>query len=246
MHTALRVFSMLLVIGSVTAAPAARAQDGPFEARVRGEYLNATTSGQYESSTVFNVANTSYAELDAEWCFARNLSVELAVTYSQTLALASGYCCQTFQAQPLLLTAKYDFTPIGRFRPYVGVGVDRTVYSDVLFFGSLDSASTRAVAQAGVDIVLYHGLRLNLDVKYAQMRTDYLSLGVPAAQLRIDPLLIGLGLGWRFCVTVARAASEAPCGAERATTSGSPPGALVGPSDVSARAVRCGSCGSRS
>lgn len=39
---------------------------------------------------------------------------------------------------------------------------------------------------------------LNLDVKYVQLDTDVTAGGVQAYHLDIDPLLVGVGPGYRF------------------------------------------------
>jgi outer membrane protein len=51
---------------------------------------------------------------------------------------------------------------------------------------------------AGADWEIGKGLFLNVDVKKVQIRTDVKSSGTKIGDLKIDPLLVGVGLGWRF------------------------------------------------
>jgi outer membrane protein len=63
---------------------------------------------------------------------------------------------------------------------------------------SLDSDSWGAALQAGVDIPLDRNWSINLDVKKVYIRTDVYSDGVSLGRLRVDPVLYGVGLGYRF------------------------------------------------
>ena len=49
-----------------------------------------------------------------------------------------------------------------------------------------------------MDIALAKNLYLNLDVKKVQIRTDVSSAGTKVGSFRVDPWLLGVGLGWRF------------------------------------------------
>ena len=52
--------------------------------------------------------------------------------------------------------------------------------------------------QVGVDIPLTQGLHLNLDLKKVMIRTDVMLAGAKMGGFKADPLLFGVGLGWRF------------------------------------------------
>lgn len=90
------------------------------------------------------------------------------------------------------------------FRPYLGAGVNATLISKVAFFvptiGSLalDSTSFGGALQAGLDIRVADHSYLNADAKYVQIRSKLNVGGAKLSELRIDPLLYGVGLGYRF------------------------------------------------
>ncbi len=114
-------------------------------------------------------------------------------------------------ALPPTLTLQYHFIPSGKFRPYVGFGVNWTVF----YSEDASSALTTAIgptsvslddsfgwaAQAGADIDLSKRFFLNIDVKYididttATLRTGAL---VNTVDVDIDPLVVGVGIGFRF------------------------------------------------
>lgn len=52
--------------------------------------------------------------------------------------------------------------------------------------------------QFGVDIPLTQGVYLNLDLKKVMIRTDVMLAGAKMGEFKADPLLFGVGLGWRF------------------------------------------------
>ena len=49
-----------------------------------------------------------------------------------------------------------------------------------------------------MDIPLDRNWSINLDVKKVYIRTDVYSDGVSLGRLRVDPLLYGVGIGYRF------------------------------------------------
>jgi outer membrane protein len=52
--------------------------------------------------------------------------------------------------------------------------------------------------QVGADIQVSKNLYVNLDVKKVQIGTTVYSKGAEAGEFKVDPLLVGLGLGMRF------------------------------------------------
>lgn len=113
---------------------------------------------------------------------------------------------------PPTLTAQYHVNPTGKVRPYVGAGLNYTIFwnekaSDglVAAVGSTDvhmKDSFGWAAQAGVDIDITPKVFLNLDVKYididttARLRTT--AAGTQRVAISLDPLVFGVGLGIRL------------------------------------------------
>lgn len=113
---------------------------------------------------------------------------------------------------PPTLTAQYHFAPEGAVRPYVGAGVNYTLFYSEDASSALEGAvgptdvslddSFGWAVQAGVDIDIADNLFLNLDVKYididttATLRTT--AAGTQQVDISLDPLVVGVGLGMRF------------------------------------------------
>ena len=113
---------------------------------------------------------------------------------------------------PPTLTAQYHFLPDAPVRPYVGAGVNYTLFYSEDASGALESAVGQTkvhmsdsfgwAAQAGVDIDLNDRLFLNIDVKYIDIdttaRLSTTAAGVQKVHVDLDPLVFGVGVGMRF------------------------------------------------
>jgi outer membrane protein len=107
----------------------------------------------------------------------------------------------SFKHLPPTLTAQYHFLPGAGINPYVGAGVNYTLLSSVSLLGgaaSLEHDSIGLALQAGVDFKLDKNWSINLDLKKVQIRSDVKISGARASEVKVDPLLIGVGVGYRF------------------------------------------------
>jgi outer membrane protein len=52
--------------------------------------------------------------------------------------------------------------------------------------------------QAGVDFEIAENLMVNLDVRFVDIESDLKLNGATLAQVEIDPILVGISLGWKF------------------------------------------------
>ena len=101
---------------------------------------------------------------------------------------------------PTTVVVLYRFGTGGSFHPYAGAGVNLTVAwekSGVL--DSLDvSPHIGPAVQLGFDKDLGRSALFNLDVRWNTLRTKIENHGVPLTELKIDPLTLGIGVGFRF------------------------------------------------
>ncbi len=112
----------------------------------------------------------------------------------------SGQNIGTFKHLPPTLSLQYHFMPEKQFSPYVGAGVNYTNISAVKIPGlRLEHDSWGYSLQAGVDYKLDKNWSLNFDIKKVQIRSDVLTAaGAKVSEVKIDPVLIGVGVGYRF------------------------------------------------
>jgi outer membrane protein len=112
---------------------------------------------------------------------------------------------------PPTLTLQYHFAPEGKVRPYLGAGVNYSVFYSAKATPSLNTAlgatkvklddSFGYALQAGVDIPVSEKVFVNFDVKYIDMKTTArLTSGATlrTARVKIDPIVAGMGIGFRF------------------------------------------------
>jgi len=64
--------------------------------------------------------------------------------------------------------------------------------------GSLEHDSFGLALQAGLDYKLDKNWSINVDIKKVQIRSDVLVAGTKVSKVKVDPVLFGLGVGYRF------------------------------------------------
>ena len=186
-----------LLSGAALAQPVA---EGPWLVRARAVHLDSANGDSTGLGLSMN--NKWIPEVDVSYFFSPNLAVELILTVPQKQTLTSSVLnakVGTFKHLPPTLLAQYHF-PMNGFKPYVGAGINYTRFNSVnLLPGvTMDKDSWGPALQVGVDIPLTTGLYLNLDLKKVMIRTDVKLAGAKVGEFRADPLLLGVGLGWRF------------------------------------------------
>ncbi len=62
----------------------------------------------------------------------------------------------------------------------------------------MDNDSLGGALQAGVDVPIGKNLYFNVDVKKVYIKTDVKLAGEKIGSFKADPVLVGVGLGWRF------------------------------------------------
>lgn len=218
-------YPMRSLILSTAAAAAlvspAHAEAGDWLVRLRGIYV----APQDDSGGVLPAVPTGSVtvddaivpELDFTYFFTNNIGAELILATSPHdiggagALSALGEIADTM-ALPPTLTLQYHFAPNAKMRPYVGAGINWTVFYSEDPSTSLNTALGGATdvslddsfgwaVQAGVDFDITERVFLNLDVKYVDIDTTAtLDTGgvFNNVDVEIDPLIFGVGLGMRF------------------------------------------------
>ena len=182
------------------AAFAQQTTEGSWMVRARAVHLQSDNGGGTTPALNLSMNNKWMPEVDVSYFFSPNVAMELVLTVPQKHTLYSnGTDIGTFKHLPPTLLAQYHF-PMNGFKPYVGAGVNYTRFSSVnLKLGAdIDRSSWGPALQVGVDIPLSNGLYLNLDMKKVYIRTDVKLGSTKIGDFKADPLLVGVGLGWRF------------------------------------------------
>ena len=180
-------------------------QDGKWMVRARAVHLD---SANKDSTPLdLSVNNKMIPELDISYFFTPNFAAELILTYPQKHDVrAGGAKIGSLKHLPPTLLAQYHFTQLGAFKPYVGAGINYTRFSSVKFDPAVDAALNPSVKknsfgpalQIGFDYALDKNWSINFDVKKVYIKTDVRSFGTKVGTFKVDPLLVGVGLGYRF------------------------------------------------
>ncbi|MBB2485308.1 OmpW family protein [Mitsuaria sp. WAJ17] len=187
------------------AAQAAPGAESPWMMRVRA--VNLDSANKDTTGLDLSVNNKVIPEVDFSYFFSPNLAAELILTYPQKHTLsAGGKEIGTLKHLPPTLSLQYHFAPNATFRPYVGAGLNYTIFSNVEFAPAVDTALSPSVKhtslglsfQLGFDYEISKNLYLNVDVKKVQIGTKVYAKGTEVGKFKVDPLLVGVGLGFRF------------------------------------------------
>jgi outer membrane protein len=184
------------------AAFAQQTTEGPWLVRARAVHLESDNGGSTTPALGISMNNKWIPEVDISYFFSPNVAVELVLTVPQKQTLHSSALnadVGTFKHLPPTLLAQYHF-PMNGFKPYVGAGINYTRFSSKNLAPGvgIEKDSWGPAVQVGVDIPLSKTLSLNLDLKKVLIRTDVTLAGAKIGDFKADPLLVGVGLGWRF------------------------------------------------
>ncbi|GAA4334487.1 OmpW family protein [Pigmentiphaga soli] len=199
------VAAALLAAGAAFGAHAQGAPDGRWLVRARA--VNLDSANKDSTGLGLSINDKVLPEVDVSYFFTPQVAAELVLTYPQLQDIRSnGSYIGSLRHLPPTLTVQYHFTNLGAFKPYVGAGINYTRFSHVKFepavataLGpSIDKNSFGWALQAGLDYEIAKNTYLNFDVKKVQIRTDVMSFGNKAGTFKVDPWLVGIGIGKRF------------------------------------------------
>lgn len=185
----------LLCLPAFAQSPA----EGPWLVRVRAVHLDPAN----KDSTGLDLAiNDKWMpEVDVSYFFTPNFAMELVLTVPQKHTLsAGGTAIGSLKHLPPTLLAQYHYTGLPGVRPYAGAGINYTRFSSVNLPAGvdIDRNSFGPALQLGVDIPVAKNVVLNFDVKKVWIRTDVSAGGSNLGTFKVDPVLVGVGLGYRF------------------------------------------------
>ena len=200
------LLAVAVLCALTSGAAFAQQAEGPWLVRARA--VNLDSANKDSTGLGLSVNDKVIPEVDVSYFFTPNIAAELVLTVPQKHDLSSsvlGGKIGTLKHLPPSLLVQYHFNAAG-FKPYVGAGVNYTRFSSVRFDPavaaalnpSIDKNSFGGALQVGVDIPLSKNLYLNLDVKKVYIKTDVFSSGTKVGTFKVDPVLVGVGLGWRF------------------------------------------------
>jgi len=168
-----------------------------------------------ESSTVtpiggsVDLSNEIVPEVDLSYFLTDNIALELiAATARHDVTDENSILGDVDLGEvsdlPPTLTLQYHFMPDQRFSPYVGAGLNYTIfYNEDAPGGAVTSISYDDTwgysLQVGMDMAVAANWSLNVDVKKLFIGTDVsINGGAITADVDIDPWIFGLDVGYKF------------------------------------------------
>lgn len=209
--------TILTVLLTAFALSPVLAQDAPsstkWQARLRAVVVAPDASADIQAiAGDVDISTAIIPELDFTYFFSENIAAELILGTAKhdvkAVATAVGDIdLGSVWLLPPTLTLQYHFTGM-EVKPYVGAGINYTIYYGIDEGPVADAVqydnSVGFALQGGLDYPLNDKWFLNLDVKKLFLSTDATvfantALGaVVGADVKINPWLIGLGVGMKF------------------------------------------------
>lgn len=199
MRLAAAIFSVL----ASTAVLPARAQDaGDWIWRVGVHNVRPKS----DNHAVVNVDAAASLTFNATYMLAPNWGVEVlaALPFEHEINLNGGGKVAETKHLPPTLSVQYHFNPNGTWRPYLGAGLNYTLFFDEKTSGALAGTkleldpSFGLAAQAGLDVQLSGAWFANVDLRWMDIETDAKLNGARIGNVVIDPYAFGLSIGRRF------------------------------------------------
>ncbi|WP_298375388.1 OmpW family outer membrane protein [Azospirillum sp.] len=222
---ALLATSALVAISSPSLAQDFKVKSaGDIVVRVRGVGVLPQEKGTLNNTALGDigtakVGNDYIPEVDFTYFFTDNIAAELIAGTSRHKVrgnlngLGNSIEVGKVSLLPPTLTVQYHFLPKERISPYVGAGLNYTLFYNEDAANTVNPAGLRVTnteyknrfgfaLQAGVDVALTGAWSLNLDVKKIFLKTDVTATvngALPVtSKVTLDPWLVGVGVGYRF------------------------------------------------
>lgn len=188
------------------------AAKSPWQIRVRGLGVITENSGSVNgiAGSDLSYSDTVIPELDISYFFTDNIAAELILgtTYAKVDAEGAikglGKVGKAWLLPPTV-TLQYHFTDFGAFKPYVGAGVNYSLFYDQSGSGKFSNLDIEnklgAALQVGFDYMLDEHWGVNFDVKKIflepKWKVDF--DGAPlSGKAKLNPWLVGAGVTYRF------------------------------------------------
>jgi outer membrane protein len=208
---------------AVLAAPVVQAYDaGDFYMRVGATNVDPDDpNGDIDLTAVDPALGKQDIEVDdawsltftGSWQWKENWAVELLAAYpfEHDIELEDLGKVGSTKHLPPTLSLQYHFLPDGKFQPYVGAGVNYTIFFDDGAEGALKALggdlevsdnSFGLAGQIGFDYMLNDRWFLNLDFRYISIETEAKvtipDVGTIEEDVDINPFVYGINIGYKF------------------------------------------------
>ncbi len=198
-----------VLTGMSITTPQAQDFDGLWDKdrfQIRGRMIGVLADGEgmvNGTQLDTNVDSDYVPEIDFTYFFTKNIAAELIVATSEHTILAGGNVLGDAWILPPTLTLQYHFQPEEKFSPYVGAGLNYSMFygeDDGDGFNNLDvDGGIGYAVQAGFDYWLNDNWGVNMDIKYVDLDVDVrVNNSLSADNVKLDPVIVGIGTSYKF------------------------------------------------
>jgi outer membrane protein len=159
-----------------------------------------------DNHDIVNVDASTMLTFNGTYLFAPNWGVEVlaALPFDHDINLNGGGKVAETKQLPPTLSVQYHFNPSGIVRPYVGAGLNYTLFFSEDTAGALSGSkleldpSIGPAAQVGLDVSIGSTWFVNIDARWMDIDTDVKLDGESLGTVEVDPYAYGISIGRRF------------------------------------------------
>ncbi len=204
--------SALCALPLVIAAPAQALEAGDWLVRGAVGYIDPQDDSDELSGVPggeVDVGDSTSLAFNLTWMATNNIGVELlgSLPFKHEIDGAgtldgAGTVAEAKHLPPTLL-AVYQFTPQAKWRPYVGLGLNYTLFFDEQGRGVLDGTDVEldnswgVAVEAGLDVDINDRWFANASLWWMDIDTTA-DTAVGEVDVEIDPIAVLVGVGYRF------------------------------------------------
>jgi len=176
--------------------------------------VTATQVTPSSSSTGFENATAVVPEAEDStkpgftfvYMMTNNMGFEVlaALPFEHDITVAGGVVGSTKQLPPTF-SVQYYFNPEQKFRPYVGAGLNYTIFFNDSFDAGVGVGTDLEIddsfglaAQVGFDYDIDNKWFVSADVRYISIETEAHNDMLGKSDVDINPTVISVGLGYKF------------------------------------------------
>ncbi|MBX3725364.1 MAG: OmpW family protein [Xanthomonadales bacterium] len=204
----IRTLIAVSVLAALAAAPAARAHEkGDLILRVGAHTVDPKSDNGTLAAGALAVdvgANTR-PTFAAEWMLTDNLGLDVlaSLPFKHNIKLNGTHAGSTKHLPPTV-SLQWHFNPRGTVQPYLGAGINYTLFSGERSAGPIAGtdldlgASWGLAAHAGIDFRVSDKWLVGFDARWIDIDTKVRVNGADVGTVNIDPIVFGAYVGYRF------------------------------------------------
>ncbi|WP_170598403.1 OmpW/AlkL family protein [Ruegeria arenilitoris] len=201
MTSKLAILTLSTALAAVS-APAFAQSQGDWTVGVGIGYLDPKSDNGSLAGFSADVDSDTRPIFTAEYFIRDNLGIELlaATPFSHDITLGGSVDAGSVKHLPPTLSLNYHFATNSAWKPYVGAGLNYTVFFDEESpLGDLNVDDSFGVSlQAGLDYMVTDKGAVRLNVRWFDIDSDVTLNGANIGKAEIDPWLVGVSYVHRF------------------------------------------------